>query len=379
MSSENPKEKIEIPEVSWIDFPDGELPTKAIGSRILFIALDTEYQSNYTANTNLCLSYQYAVFDLFEGCYKSGIFYPDINKQERFTLGEFTKKVLQKINLLPSQLINYRIIYISHYFTAEWAMFKDRTDLHMKFEYIRKSMITTNRPLKTTITDENGETVNLFVDVRDTMLLLPEGYKSLEKASTFIEGYEKISIEDEYKSKMYQFLQDEPELFENYAIRDAEVTLKLFIKLQYMLNKINNTGNKLFSTLASATTNDFKQFSKKKFEDIKLFDVASSVDNETGASGKKYAGTLIHNMQFDRFHTLYKEYESLANRSYLGGLNSSYYVGKCVGYTFVDVDFKNCYPTAMNLLKIGNFGTKMPKTRKFKASASVNLEGVENA
>jgi hypothetical protein len=363
---ETKEKKRKAPAISWNDFPDGVIPEgelltkKADRSRILFIALDTECQSNYTANTNLCLSYQYAVYNLFDGCYKSGIFYPDINKQERYSLSQFTKKVLQEINLPISQLQDYRIIYIAHYFTAEWSMFSDRKLLHMKFEYIRKSMTTTNQPLITTIIDESNEEVKLWVDVRDTMLLLPDDYRSLEKASTFIEGYEKIDIGAEHKSVMYQFMQDEPALFEEYAIRDAEVTLKLFVKLQYMLNKINRTETKLFSTLASATTNDFKEYSKNRFG-----------DDEKGTT---------HKMQFDRWHHLYREYESLADRSYLGGLNSSYHIGKSEGYTFVDIDFKNAYPTAMNLLRVGNFGYQLDKPKKYKrASAIVDLEEVENA
>lgn len=355
MESEKPKKR-EFPEVKWCShFPGGEMPSEAIGIRVLFIALDTEYQSDYTANENLCLSYQYATYNLFDGTHQSGIFYPDINAQERYSLSEFTHKVLNEIGILPSTLNDYRIIYIAHYFTAEWAMFKDRNDLYMKFEYIRKTMITTNRPLITTMMGENGEKIDLWVDVRDTMLLLPEGYKSLEKASTFIEGYEKITLKDHDKSKMYQFMQDDPLRFEQYAIRDAVVTLRLFIKLQYMLNKINDTDLKLFSTLASATTNDFKMYSRSKF------------------------GRNIHNMQFDRFHSLYKEYESLADRSYLGGLNSSYHIGSSDGYTFVDIDFKNAYPTAMNLLKIGNFGTKLPKPKKYQSARAIDLEGLENA
>lgn len=347
--------------IDWMEFPDGEFPTEVIGKKILLIALDTEYQSNYTANTNLCLSYQYASYDLQTCKYKSGIFYMNINTNERLTLGEFTHKVLKDMDIKPSALKDYMIIYISHFFTAEWAMFKDKLKLYMKFEYIRKTLVTTNNLLETTIKDENGEIVKLWVAVRDTMLLLPDGYKSLDKASSFVDGEGKIDLSDEIKSNMYQFLQDEPKLFEEYAIRDAEVTLKLFIKLQYLLNKINGTDCSIFTTLSSATTNDFKKFSYDKFKGIEI--------------DKKSAGTIIHRMQFDRLHSLYKKYESLADRSYMGGLNSSYHIGHCEGYVFLDIDFKNAYPTAMNLLKIGNFGEKI--TRSKNLSKSINSEELE--
>lgn len=342
------EEEVEPPLINWLgDFPDGGILPHASGTgkRIILIALDTEYQSNHTANNNLCLSYQYALYSLFDGTYASGIFFPDVNKQTRYSWSEFTHRVLKEAHLVLSELENFRIIFIAHFFSAEWAMFSDRKELYMKFEYIRKSMVTP-KPLDTILLDENDEFVNCWVDVRDTMLLLPDGYHSLDKASTFLDGFEKIALESQVKANMYELLQKDPDLFREYAIRDAEVTLKLFIKLQYMLNRINSESEKLFLTLASATTNDFIEFSKEN------------------------AGERTHYMQFDRCHSLYKEHEALANRSYLGGLNSSYHLGKAEGYTFIDIDFKNAYPTAMNLIKIGDFGEAYKKKRKAK---KVNL------
>ncbi len=323
----------DLPVINWLtDFPDGDIPSgSGRGKKIILIGFDTEYQSNFTVNNNLCLSYQYALYSLFDGTYQSGILFPDLNKNERFSWSEFTNKVFKEAHILPSQLAGYRIIFIAHYFSAEWAMFRDKKDLFMKFEFIRRSMVT-RKPLKTKLVDEHGKRVACWVDVSDTMLLLPDGYKSLAMASTLLSGFEKIALEAEMKSNMYDLLQQNPEQFIEYAIRDAEVTLKLFIKLQYMLNHINGENEKLFLTLASATTNDFIQYSREA----------------TGAE--------IHDMQFDRKHRLYKQYEALANRSYMGGLNSSYHIGKADGYTFIDIDFKNAYPTAMNLIQVGDFG-----------------------
>jgi hypothetical protein len=154
---------------------------------------------------------------------------------------------------------------------------------------------------------------------------------------------------------MYQFLQDEPKKFEEYALRDAEVTLKLFIKLQYLLNVVNGTETKMFSTLASATTSHFKSFSETRFQRF-------------NAEKRAISDKQVHTMQFNRLHSIYKKHESLADRSYMGGLNSSYHIGYCEGYTFLDIDFKNAYPTAMNLIKIGDFGHKLVKSKSKKLS-----------
>ena len=341
------------PRVNWIEaFPNGELLKDASNFSTILLAFDTEYQSNHTAHTNLCLSYQYAVYDLKTGLYKQGIFYPDINTQERFTMGQFIHKVLDELGIPISHFNNYHLILIAHFFTAEWAMFSDRKDLHMKFEYIRKTMVTTNRPLKGSIMDENGETIPLQIDVRDTMLLLPDDYKKLADASTFVEGFEKIEVDDYYKSHMLQLLQDNPDLFERYAIRDAEVTLLLFIKLQFLLNQINGTTDKLFSTLASATTNDYKNFSQKAF----------------GKDG--------HKSQYSRRGELYIKCEPLASRAYLGGLNSSFRLGELTDYTCIDIDFKNAYPTAMNLLQFTEFGEPVKKPKFQKRDTKKQLEGL---
>ncbi|MDD2699373.1 MAG: hypothetical protein PHF17_11285 [Arcobacteraceae bacterium] len=357
---EKVKEPIPFPNIAWDkDFPDGEFPLTPTGTGILVVAMDTEYRSNDTAYKNLCVSYQFSAYNLKDGNYRCGIFYPDVSKEERYSLGKFIKMVLEAMGIPISSLVNYRLIIVGHFFSAEWAMLEDREELFTKFEFIRKTLIT-KHSLKASITDENGEKVDLKVDFRDTMLLLPEGYKSLEKASTFIKGFEKVDLSSEIKQNMYQFLQDNPQSFEEYAIRDAEVTLRLFIKLQYLLNVINGTTDKLFSTLASASTTDFKNFSRTKIKGY----------NDRGAIGNV---VYIHDMQFSRKYNLYLEYQSIADRSYLGGLNSSYHIGNAKGYTFLDIDFKNAYPTAMNLLKIGDFGYK-PDPKKLP---KIKLEGLK--
>lgn len=73
-------EKDNFSELDWSEFPNGEIPAEIIGKKVLILALDTEYQTNFTSNTNLCLSYQYSCYDVQSGKLRSGIFYMDINK-----------------------------------------------------------------------------------------------------------------------------------------------------------------------------------------------------------------------------------------------------------------------------------------------------------
>ena len=318
----------------------------------LYLAIDTEYQSNHTAHTNMCLSYQYCFYDISSNDTLLGILYPDISRSQRLSLSELIHKVLEIAKFPISDLENRELVVITHFFTAEWAMLTDRTELHMKFDFIRKTMVTSTRALKSTIIDENGEKVSFEVTFRDTMLLLPESYQSLEKASTFLPDLPKISISNYDKSHMLELLHKNRDLFAKYALRDVEVTMSLFIKLQTILNKINGGKWRLFSTLASATTNHYKK------RMIKLNDTVSFEE------------------QYSRRGALYLKYESLANRAYLGGLNSSYRIGELTGYTCIDIDFKNAYPTAMNLLKFAKFGDQVLKSKPVKDDTEKQLENL---
>ena len=91
-------------------------------------------------------------------------------------------------------------------------------------------------------------------------------------------------------------------VFQNMRIHDADITLRLFIKLQYTLNKMNGSKNVRFTTIGSATVKHFvKQMDKELFKS-----------------------------QFGKSNEIYQQGLVLAKRAYMGGLNSSYFVGESV-------------------------------------------------
>ena len=73
---------------------------------------------------------------------------------------------------------------------------------------------------------------NWLVDIHvyDTKLLAPATHQSLKKLSNLLgpEDEGKEDIPDEYIKNMHQYLWDYPEKYRTYALRDSEVTLKLF-------------------------------------------------------------------------------------------------------------------------------------------------------
>lgn len=173
--------------------------------------------------------------------------------------------------------------------------------------------------------------INTPVEVQffDTMHLAPAGYKGLQTLSTLLgnRSLEKDDIPQFYKENMNLFYRDHPEWYERYALRDTEVTLRLFFLLQRCLNTIAYGDLRtLFNTLGAAAVDGFLK-TNPWFEDYRK--------------------------ALRRPH--FWEAKRIAERAYHGGRNESFFVGKTAdhrdtaGKIWVDFDFCGCYPTAQAL------------------------------
>jgi hypothetical protein len=234
-----------------------------------------------------------------------------------------------------NEIDGYHIVFVCHFCTAEFAMMKDRKQIAPYLEFLYKTVITF-KAIELTLKLSDGSTCKITFEVSDTMLLLPPSHRSLEKASSLLdEKFHKKELTQDQKEHMDVLLQNDPERFAEYAIHDADITLRLFIKLQHTLNKMNGSKNVRFTTIGSATV---KHFVKKM--DKNLF-----------------------KSQFGKSNEIYQQGFSLAKRAYKGGLNSSYIVGERKGELFLDIDFSSAYPTVMNLLEVSDFGEPIMKVK----------------
>lgn len=244
----------------------------ATGSKVLLLSLDTEYQSNYTKNGNLCLSYQYDVVDLKRGKCGRGIYYVDWRGDERLTFLEVVENSLSTVGMSLTGLRGYTVIVIAHFFVAELLMLKDREKLKPYLDFIRKTVITNGSstiPIRGYV---NRNKVEFDVMIKDTMLLVPETHKALKKASKLVDKeFAKLDLKTSELENMLTLMQESPKRYEAYALRDTAVTLNLFIKLQIILNRINKTKSEIYSTLSSASVKSFRTTFRNEygFEEFK--------------------------------------------------------------------------------------------------------------
>jgi hypothetical protein len=258
-----------------------------------------------------------------------------LGTEVRLTLREILVQVFNMVWISPKEITGYHVKFVCHFCSAEMAMLRDREEVAKHLDYLYKTAITF-KPIALEFVYSEIHTCKITFEVSDTMLLLPPTHRKLEKASSLLdEKYHKKELTQDEKERMDILLQNDKERFDEYALHDADITLRLFIKLQYTLNVLNDSEDVRYTTIGNATV---KQFVKGM--DRSLF-----------------------NSQFSKKNAIYQKGLNLAKRAYMGGLNSSYYIGERKGELFIDADFSGAYPTVMNLLEVSDFGEPVVKPK----------------
>jgi len=242
-------------------FPSGDdsIIIPDVNTKVIICAFDAEWLSNYTQFENLILSYQFSSIDLSNGNRADIIYYANYIEKERLSLTGVLEQIALSLGLKLSALKHYLIVLIAHNAVAEWSTLSNRNKLAPKLQFIRKTVITPNMTgVKLKIYDRSRNPIHTKFMLKDTMLLVPDKYRSLKKASELVDpDFAKLDIGSDNLSNMLKFLQEDPMGFEAYALRDTQVTLKLWITLQCMFNDINKSDSKIYSTLSSAALNNY--------------------------------------------------------------------------------------------------------------------------
>lgn len=211
------------------------------------MAFDAEWYES--GGQNVVISYQIATLSPTTG--KNIIEY--VKPEQRLTLAEIVELGIKSVNgdQIPEshREAGIMVILISHHVTAEWSVLADRKEPHItkNLTVIRKSPVTGITPIRLNLEDST-------VDVRifDTRLTAPVDFQALSKLSTLLgsENDLKIPIEHYFKKRMNLLQQSRPVDFENYALQDSLVTLKLFFLLQKSLMELAFGVDSLITTIS---------------------------------------------------------------------------------------------------------------------------------
>ncbi|MCZ6576635.1 MAG: hypothetical protein O6950_09365 [Gammaproteobacteria bacterium] len=323
------------------------------------IGIDTEWVRD-GPDHNRILSYQYAA--RAGGKEWSGIVYPK-EPDKRITLGELLGRAIAHgtrehlISKWPDQ-----VIVTAHWTRADLSAFKDFPTFKSQIDNVQKTYATTTKPFTASCTS-NKRLRRFSVTMIDTQLLVPGSSKPLAALGK-LHGYEKLDpgekvIEDrsggsprtiKYIEHMDMLLEDDPELFKKYAIRDAEISA-LHVEKMWEFAQTELGVNKVFPTIGSMAVK-------------LLWNIWQCKGVEPGAV---LGYEAVREKQYDpkrrRYRTVgrkrwlpsYEHHKALSTQAYHGGRNEYFRFGPTAEGDWYEHDLTSAYVTAMAALRVPDY------------------------
>ena len=299
------------------------------------IGIDAEWQTQ--GESNLVLSYQWYGIDGANSW--SGIHYPEQDsRQKRLKLHQWITLMLQP--QFKGRSWPLEMVLVSHFSPAELSVVADFGAIKHSVDLVQgTSFATITRPITLRCTDTNRNQHEVRVHIADTMLLAPDGGKKLENLGEIL-GLAKLELPDGYgKDRMLKMLQEQPEAFERYAIRDAEIAAKYLQRIQDQCRDVGLTDNYRPITVGGLAV---RIFTNRLEQDGRSYDDLMGVTRRRETSGPRRTNTTRSYR-----NELATRHEDLAVRCYHGGRNECFLFGPYNDETFTDYDLEGAYSTAL--------------------------------
>ena len=253
-------------------------------------------------------------------------------KYDAPSFGEFLVRVF--LGALKAGVIKSyprSITTVGHFTRVDLSMFSDfHTYLKRRLAAVRGTYVTTDRRLPLNLPFPDGAR-RVTVSVLDTMLLAP-GKASLEKLGDHI-GLPKLSIMPGYSiEKMVRYRREQPEAFNTYALRDAEIAAIYACSILDQLKTLGVPGRP--PTLGAAGVAMFSRLFLKR--ELRHEFLGQEIGPDVGKGRHCRPASHIAAMM------------PFTAGCYHGGFNSIFYVGYSPpGRPVLDIDLRGAYTTAL--------------------------------
>jgi hypothetical protein len=318
------------------------------GNFDLVIGLDTEYvrgsklDDSVPDDDNAVVSYQMALYAPATGQRRSGVFRTvGLTRRHRYSMRGYLNRALAATldagMVDPEREIN--IALVAHFTRADLPGFRDFNKLKTRFDAVRKTYCSIKRPTICDLRTTSGVRVKARITLFDTRLLAPAGAGSLSALGSIL-GFDKLLVPDVVDEagetrpgieRMDLTLVQHPEAFNEYAVRDAEIAIEWFLKVNELGQRWGLT--KPAHTIGSMAVGKFEQLAKT----LPDFDLLNFL-------GKQRVGRRIGPL-----HELIAV-RSLAADCFHGGRNECFDHGVFRGTSF-DWDLKGAYTTALAMFR----------------------------
>lgn len=328
-------------------------------SSVPIIAFDSEYVQSDEFDGNQVLCYSYAIG--VDEQYVTGIIYTETGERKsRYTLEKFLSIAIK--HALELEVLSCwpeSMIVGAHFLRADISSFQSNDGMPFtdKLMALRKTVVSNKSALHVELDKhEDDSAVNVYdksnhahrikLRLYDSMLFAPAG-KGLADIGKMV-GIPKMYIPAPYSiSRMDQFLKEQPELFERYAITDAEICYKYMVMTRNFVSEEFGLTS-LPKTISGMALKAFKSSIGENY--LNYFGLeAKRKEIFSKETGKARTINIVEpTAEADALY-------SFATRCYHGGRNESYLAGPTDVGIWRDFDVPSCYTTAAAMLKPLNY------------------------
>ena len=341
--------------------PDAKTP-----DRYLIIGFDTEYQRFLNKDTgkieNEVLSFQYSAIIVnidpdVDPIRWNGLIKPKGGSvDDRLTINEFVEHTVKSgVAKFPKLLVPKIIYLVAHFTRADVPGFKDFKEKssreNLNLQNIRNLFMNVSKDIKITIKDaDDGPDINLSLKIRDTLALAPGGAKSLSAIGDIL-GFEKIKVaerpEDELfiKQNMKTLMKKDWDLFEAYAIRDADICAEYALRMIRLYQEKTEKFKMPVTLTAIGVDMIIRYWKQHGLDPLEIV-------------GKEKKIVRYWSKKNDRYQTIEKAvsvkklfwHEDFFTECYHGGRNEQFWFGPAFEGMWFDYDLSSAYPSAMALI-----------------------------
>ena len=253
----------------------------------------------------------------------------------------------------PEIKLPHYAFLVGHFTRADLTAFADFKDFRHCLNAVRNSFITLSFSPKGNALElhaKSGEpTRKVYIPLRDSMLLCPSGKQSLRDLGDLLE-LNKIHLtsEDDIKRMDLLLIRDR-ELYERYALRDAEICSLYALKIIQLHKKIG-LPRVIPPTLGTIGVSYLLKIWKQKDPNYKLEVLGQEIvtDKPWTPKGRRERKKVV--AKHDRYCN-----EAFVTECYHGGRNEQYFFGPAPEGDWRDFDLSSAYPTAMSLITEPNW------------------------
>ena len=340
-------------------------------SSYVIIGFDTEYKTpdhpleledikagkgNYRV-----LSYQFHC-ETNAGVKWSGIACP--KDDERMSFGQFLVFALasgirdKAITMLPTN-----IYLVGHFTRADVPAFADFRDLIQIVNNVRNTFISIGRYVAVDIKFHGKKNVRLKVSLRDTMLLAPEGSKSLSALGDLVSAPKIVlnknpAKELYFKQNMDVLRRNDWDLFRRYALNDAVICVEYLKQMISLYQSV--TGETKAPVTLSSIGVDLLLKSWTKSLKIQPNDILGKEDYTEHRYDKK-KGYYVKQQKTVSINECFW-HESFVTECFHGGRNEQFWFGPAFEAEWNDYDLSSAYATAMSLIGQADWRTWRPES-----------------